>query len=333
LAPSGGASVLTRSHAPGRAPCRGFGLGGALLLALASVRQPAMLSGRVLDRRRRGQRRARPARARRHLGHPLGRHRPVGRRGALARFDRTRGVDRARGIAPIPAVALVLLGGLTFGARWERACTPSSSRRSSSRWRGSSSRAGSRCACRSSARHPRAGWTRWTALGLDLGSWGRVTLAAPLFLEPCWLVCGRWGRRASDATCAQSASGLELARLAGVPVGVTRIGTYAVSGLLASAAGIVHALYHGRRQLDRRHGLELDALAAAVVGWCLACGWSGRRARYPVRRAVLRSAADLPDLRRARSRRLGARREWSAAARLPRARALDALGAARSLQT
>ncbi|MCT7378349.1 galactofuranose ABC transporter, permease protein YjfF [Chelativorans salis] len=65
------------------------------------------------------------------------------------------------------------------------------------------------------------------------------------------------------------------ARLMGVSVGRTTVGIYALSGLLAGLSGIVFSLYTTAGYSLSAVGVELDAIAAVVIGGTLLTGGSG----------------------------------------------------------
>lgn len=60
--------------------------------------------------------------------------------------------------------------------------------------------------------------------------------------------------------------GTQTARLMGVPVGRTTIQIYALSGFLAGLSGIVFSLYTSAGYSLAAVGVELDAIAAVVIG-------------------------------------------------------------------
>jgi simple sugar transport system permease protein len=68
---------------------------------------------------------------------------------------------------------------------------------------------------------------------------------------------------------------LESARLMGLPVGRTRPAVYAVSGLCSALAGIVATIYTSSGNPVTGAGLELDAIAAVVIGGTLLTGGVG----------------------------------------------------------
>ncbi len=67
----------------------------------------------------------------------------------------------------------------------------------------------------------------------------------------------------------------ESARLMGVRVGRTKIATYGISGLCAALAGVVLTFELGAGSHIEGNGLELDAIAAVVIGGTLLRGGVG----------------------------------------------------------
>ncbi|MDP9771517.1 galactofuranose ABC transporter, permease protein YjfF [Agrobacterium pusense] len=65
------------------------------------------------------------------------------------------------------------------------------------------------------------------------------------------------------------------AELMGVPIGTTTIGIYALSGCLSGLAGIVYTLYTSSGYSLATVGVELDAIAAVVIGGTLLTGGTG----------------------------------------------------------
>jgi ribose/xylose/arabinose/galactoside ABC-type transport system permease subunit len=68
---------------------------------------------------------------------------------------------------------------------------------------------------------------------------------------------------------------VESAELMGVPVGRTRIIVYGLSGTLAATAGVVYSFYTSSGYALSGVGLELDAIAAVVIGGTLLSGGVG----------------------------------------------------------
>jgi ribose/xylose/arabinose/galactoside ABC-type transport system permease subunit len=69
--------------------------------------------------------------------------------------------------------------------------------------------------------------------------------------------------------------GTQTARLMGVPVARTTIAIYALSGFLAGLSGIVFSLYTSAGYSLATVGVELDAIAAVVIGGTLLTGGAG----------------------------------------------------------
>ncbi|MGX6600957.1 galactofuranose ABC transporter, permease protein YjfF [Micromonosporaceae bacterium Da 78-11] len=65
------------------------------------------------------------------------------------------------------------------------------------------------------------------------------------------------------------------ALLMGLPVGRTRIMVYAVSGFCAALGGVLYSFYTSSGYSLQGQGLELDAIAAVVIGGVLLTGGSG----------------------------------------------------------
>jgi len=248
-------------------PAAAAAVAGLVLLALAALRQPALLSGRVLfdvveDNAVLGLLALAATWAILSGGIDLS----VGAVMSLASIALAALIERA-GMAPALAVPLVLLGGLAFGAAMGGCVHALELPPFLVTLAGLFLARGLALRVHVEAlaiRDPQ--WTRWTELAADLGAWGRVTPAAPLLLVSV-LAC-EWALRHTRFGRNVRAIGgqAELARLAGVPVGRTRAGTYAISSSLAAGAGILHALYTGAGSSVAGLGLELDAIAAAVVG-------------------------------------------------------------------
>jgi simple sugar transport system permease protein len=69
--------------------------------------------------------------------------------------------------------------------------------------------------------------------------------------------------------------GVQTAELMGVPVGRTTIRIYALSGFLAGLSGIVFSIYTSAGYSLATVGVELDAIAAVVIGGTLLTGGAG----------------------------------------------------------
>ncbi len=69
--------------------------------------------------------------------------------------------------------------------------------------------------------------------------------------------------------------GAQTARLMGVPIARTTVAIYALSGFLAGLSGIVFSIYTSAGYSLATVGVELDAIAAVVIGGTLLTGGSG----------------------------------------------------------
>jgi len=67
----------------------------------------------------------------------------------------------------------------------------------------------------------------------------------------------------------------EAALLMGLPVGRTKVGIYALSGFCSALGGVVFALYSSSGNPSAGVGMELDAIAAVVIGGTLLSGGVG----------------------------------------------------------
>lgn len=65
------------------------------------------------------------------------------------------------------------------------------------------------------------------------------------------------------------------ARLMGLPAGSTKIAVYAVSGLCSALGGVLLTFYMLSGYALHAMGMELDAIAATVIGGTLLTGGSG----------------------------------------------------------
>ena len=86
----------------------------------------------------------------------------------------------------------------------------------------------------------------------------------------------------------------EAARLSGIDVARTKIATYAISGMLAGVAAVLFVAQYRQGKPDAGAGLELDAIAAVVIGGTSLMGGRGRHRRHLRRRADLRAAVEPP---------------------------------------
>lgn len=104
---------------------------------------------------------------------------------------------------------------------------------------------------------------------------GRITLIGGLMLLVFVLGILIAHRTRFGANVYALGGGVQTARLMGVPVARTTIEIYALSGFLAGLSGIVFSLYTSAGYSLSAVGVELDAIAAVVIGGTLLTGGSG----------------------------------------------------------
>ncbi|MFG6459959.1 galactofuranose ABC transporter, permease protein YjfF [Roseateles sp. DXS20W] len=115
----------------------------------------------------------------------------------------------------------------------------------------------------------------WSQARWSLGPVGEITPGAVMALIV--LVLAVWVSRATPfGRAAYALGGHETsARLMGLPVAATRIGVYAVSGACAALGGVLFGIYTLSGYGLHAQGLELDAIAAVVIGGALLSGGTG----------------------------------------------------------
>jgi simple sugar transport system permease protein len=121
--------------------------------------------------------------------------------------------------------------------------------------------------------HPFYGWMQ--TLYLLLPGKGRLTLIGGLMLVVFVGGILLAHRTRFGANVFALGGGVQTARLMGVPVARTTVLIYALSGLLAGLSGIVFSLYTSAGYSLAAVGVELDAIAAVVIGGTLLTGGSG----------------------------------------------------------
>ncbi|MGI2033215.1 galactofuranose ABC transporter, permease protein YjfF [Rhizobium panacihumi] len=110
---------------------------------------------------------------------------------------------------------------------------------------------------------------------LRLPGGGRFTLIGAAMIV-VFLVCIVIAHRTRfGANVYALGGGVPTAKLMGVDVARTTIGIYAVSGLLAGLSGIVYSIYTSAGYSLATVGVELDAIAAVVIGGTLLSGGVG----------------------------------------------------------
>lgn len=104
---------------------------------------------------------------------------------------------------------------------------------------------------------------------------GRLTLIGGVMLGTVGIGMLIAHRTRFGANVYALGGGTQTARLMGVPIAATTIGIYALSGFLAGLSGIVFSLYTSAGYSLSAVGVELDAIAAVVIGGTLLTGGSG----------------------------------------------------------
>lgn len=112
-------------------------------------------------------------------------------------------------------------------------------------------------------------------LSVRLPGGGRLTAMAMLMLIIFALGSLIASRTRFGANVYALGGNPQSAELMGVPVGRTLIGIYALSGFLSGLAGIAYTLYTSSGYSLATVGVELDAIAAVVIGGTLLTGGSG----------------------------------------------------------
>jgi ribose transport system permease protein len=99
------------------------------------------------------------------------------------------------------------------------------------------------------------------------GFWSLVLLALAIAVMLRYTVLGRY--------CYAIGSNEATARLCGVPIGRTRVVLYTLAGLLTGWAGILSFAHVGMGEPNGNVGLELDVIAAVVIGGASLSGGQG----------------------------------------------------------
>jgi len=105
-----------------------------------------------------------------------------------------------------------------------------------------------------------------TGAGLPLGGGLRLSTVAVLFLLVVLLgsLAARWTALGRNVHAVGGSA--EAARLLGVPLAATRLAVYALAGTLSALSGVAFTLYGSSGNPAEGVGMELEAIAAAVVG-------------------------------------------------------------------
>ncbi len=108
-------------------------------------------------------------------------------------------------------------------------------------------------------------------IGFDLVLPAAAIIYLAAFVLALWLAhFSRFGRNVYAIGGSEQS-----ATLMGLPVARTRVGVYALSGFCAALAGVTYSLYTSSGNPNAGMALELDAIAAAVIGGALLSGGVG----------------------------------------------------------
>lgn len=113
------------------------------------------------------------------------------------------------------------------------------------------------------------------SLSFRLPGGGRLTAAAMLMLFIFAAAIVIASRTRFGANVYALGGNQQSAELMGVPVGRTIVGIYALSGFLSGLSGIAYTLYTSSGYSLATVGIELDAIAAVVIGGTLLTGGTG----------------------------------------------------------
>ncbi len=124
-------------------------------------------------------------------------------------------------------------------------------------------------------------YDRLSAMSLPLPGGQSLSLTAMIFLATAailiWVSLQTpFGRNVYALGGSESS-----AVLLGLPVGATKISIYALGGFCSALGGVVHTIYNSSGNALDGTGMELDAIAAVVVGGTLLSGGAGLVAGTP----------------------------------------------------
>ncbi len=114
-----------------------------------------------------------------------------------------------------------------------------------------------------------------TAAAVPLGGGLRIPITAVTFLAV--VAAGTWalGHTRFGRNVYAVGGNEEAALLLGVAVARTKVGVYTLSGFCSALAGVIYTLYNSAGDSSAGIALELDAIAAVVVGGALLTGGVG----------------------------------------------------------
>jgi simple sugar transport system permease protein len=118
-------------------------------------------------------------------------------------------------------------------------------------------------------------YSSFTDAALTLPGGGRFTLSAGIMLLAVAVTAMLLGRTKFGANVYALGGDRRAAELMGVSVGRMTVGIYAFSGFTAAAGGILFSLYTQSGYPLAAVGIELDAIAATIIGGTLLSGGYG----------------------------------------------------------
>jgi ribose/xylose/arabinose/galactoside ABC-type transport system permease subunit len=121
----------------------------------------------------------------------------------------------------------------------------------------------------------RADWTALSRSGVELGPGLRLSAGAMLLFAATAVAAWVLGQTRLGRNVYAVGGNAEAALLAGVPVARTRVAVYGVAGFASALAGVAYALYASSGSSTAGAGLELEAIAAAVIGGTRLAGGVG----------------------------------------------------------
>lgn len=105
--------------------------------------------------------------------------------------------------------------------------------------------------------------------------WGVLPIPGLFFLAACGLFAALLGTTTFGRYVYAIGGNEQATRLSGVAVDRVKIAVYALSGLLASLAGVLYTAQYLQGKPDAGEGIELDAIAAVVIGGTSLMGGKG----------------------------------------------------------
>jgi simple sugar transport system permease protein len=105
--------------------------------------------------------------------------------------------------------------------------------------------------------------------------WGVLPIPGLFFLAACGVFAALLGTTTFGRYVYAIGGNEQATRLSGVAVDRVKIAVYALSGMLASLAGVLYTAQYLQGKPDAGEGIELDAIAAVVIGGTLLSGGRG----------------------------------------------------------